>query len=138
LIVAAEKKMENGHANVWQLVEQFQSNLALQGGVLKEQHTLKVNQYSSFQGEAEWTVDGNKLVYLVTFIDTPDTLYKIYCWTLASQKEYLSDFRKAVDSFSLIEGYSYKQNTRHEAISLPCQNRLSPYAQRRLANCSGR
>lgn len=99
LMVVAEQKSVAGHLDLQQLEEHFEFNLMAQGGTLVNSALVHINQHDAFQGEAEWTVDGESLAYLVTFIDTPGTFYKIYSWTLASQKEFLEDFRKAANSF---------------------------------------
>jgi hypothetical protein len=101
LIVVAEDKSQTGHAVLEQLEAQFKSNLLQMGGRFTHETRSKIDRCDSFQKEAEWVVDGEPLVYLVTFIDTPEVLFKIYCWTLASNKENLVHFRKAVDSFQL-------------------------------------
>lgn len=101
LMVMAEAKSKIGLKDMPQLEAQFKSNLLQKGGRFTHETRSKIDQCDSFQKEAEWVVDGEPLVYLVTFIDTPEVLFKIYCWTLASNKENLVHFRKAVDSFQL-------------------------------------
>jgi hypothetical protein len=108
LMVVAEEKSEMGPTNMNQLKDRFKANLLLNGGLLTKEMECKVNNCQSFQNEVEWTVDGEPLVYLITFIDTPNTFYKVYCWTLASNKEYLTHFKQATDSFSVINHHHSK------------------------------
>lgn len=108
LMIVAENKSEAQHDNVEQLEEHFKANLLLNGGLLTNQVELTIHHCKSFQNEAEWMVNGKPLAYLVTFIETPHTLYKIYCWTLASQKDYFQDFKKASNSFVVHKNYQTK------------------------------
>jgi hypothetical protein len=108
LMVVTEEKSETGHANMNQLEDHFKSNLLQKGGLLTKEIECKVNNFQSVQNEVEWMVDGEALAYLITFIDTPQTLYKIYCWTQASHKEYLIHFKQATDSFVVINNLHSK------------------------------
>lgn len=99
-MVIAESKMTSGYLNLQQLENHFETTLTQNGGQITRQSAMKIADCPSFQNEVRWTVDGTPLSYLVTFIDGPDCLYKIYCWTLTSQQEYLSDFRQSVQSFT--------------------------------------
>jgi hypothetical protein len=108
LMVVAEGKSEAQHSNVEQLEEHFKANLLFNGGLLTNQVELNIHNCKSFQNEAEWTVNGEPLAYLITFIETPYTLYKIYCWTLASQKDYLNHFKQASNSFVVHKNYQTK------------------------------
>jgi len=101
MLVVPELKSADGHLDLIQLENHFKSNLSFKGGRLTDQRWIKIGNCTAFQNEAEWTVEGEPLAYLITFIDTPGTLYKIYCWTLAGQKEYLNDFKQAANSFAL-------------------------------------
>ncbi len=108
LMVVVEDKSETQHDNVEQLEEHFKANLLFNGGLLTSQVELSIDHCKSFQNEAEWTVEGESLAYLITFIETPHTLYKIYCWTLASQKDYLNHFKQASNSFVVHKNYQTK------------------------------
>lgn len=99
LMIIEEAKTQTGHANLEQLENLFKSNLVQRGGFLTKEKSFAVSSFQSIQYEAEWTVEDASLIYLVTFIDTPHTIYKVYCWTLASNKEYLAHFKEATDSF---------------------------------------
>jgi hypothetical protein len=103
LMVMSEKKSIETHENLQQLEDHFEVNLLLNGGLLLDSKEIKIGNCKAFQNEANWTVDGEPLVYLVTFIETHDTIFKIYCWTLISQKEYIEDFRKVANSFSIVQ-----------------------------------
>ena len=117
LMVVAEEKSERGHANMEQLEGHFKSNLLKKGGLLTKEIECKVNNFQSVQNEVEWTIDGEPLAYLVTLIDTPNTIYKVYCWTLAYNKEYLAHLKQATNSFLLVD----------QAVSnLLYQNPISP------------
>jgi hypothetical protein len=102
-IIVPEQKSALGHMDLEQLEEHFEVNLLFNGGIIIDHKETKVGKYNAFQNEVEWLVDGQALSYLITFINTPNTLYKIYSWTLASQKEYLTDFKKATSSFLLTQ-----------------------------------
>jgi hypothetical protein len=108
LMIVAEEKSEMGHVNMNQLEDHFKSNLLQKGGLLTKETECKVNNFQSVQNEVEWMIDGEPMAYLVTFIDTPQTLYKVYCWTLTSNKEYLTHFKQATDSFVVINNYHSK------------------------------
>jgi hypothetical protein len=108
LMVVTEDKSELGHSNMEQLNGHFKSNLLQQGGLLTKEIECKVNNFQSVQNEVEWIVDGEPMVYLVTFIDTPQTLYKVYCWTLASNKECFAHFKQAIDSFLIVSNHHSK------------------------------
>ncbi|MFM9836696.1 MAG: hypothetical protein ACKVOQ_00450, partial [Cyclobacteriaceae bacterium] len=108
LMVVAEEKLETGHATMDLLEDHFKSNLLQKGGLLTKETECKVNNFQSVQNEVEWMVDGEPMAYVVTFIDTPRTLYKVYCWTLTSNKEYLTHFKQATDSFLVINNYHSK------------------------------
>ncbi len=82
-----------------QLRSQFEINLFSKGGKIVARKEIKVTGGDAFQYDVVWQVGDETLAYLITFVDTPTTLYKIYGWTLASQKNYLNDFRKSVASF---------------------------------------
>jgi hypothetical protein len=105
LMVVPERKSNGAHQSLQQLEEHFKFNLTVGGGVFIHSSPVEINRRNAFQGEAELaTDDGVPLVYLVTFIETSDMLYKIYGWTLASQREFLEDFRKAANSFVVANG----------------------------------
>jgi hypothetical protein len=106
LLIMAEAKSKIELKDMTQLEAQFKSNLLQKGGRFTHETRSKIDQCDSFQKEAEWVLDGEPLVYLITFIDTPEVLFKIYCWTLASNKENVVHFRKAVDSFELAKYHS--------------------------------
>lgn len=108
LMVVTEDKSELGHSNMEQLNGHFKSNLLQQGGLLTKEIECKVNNFQSVQNEVEWMVDGEPMVYLVTFIDTSQTLYKVYCWTLASNKECFAHFKQAIDSFLIVSNHHSK------------------------------
>jgi hypothetical protein len=103
LMVMVESKSEMGNRDMRQLEDHFKSNLLQRGGRLTQESKGKINNYDSFQKEIEWMVDGEPLLYLVTFIDTPDKLFKVYCWTIASNKDCLDHFKRATDSFVLLD-----------------------------------
>jgi hypothetical protein len=100
MVVAGKKSLEN-HLSLEQLQNHFEQNLLMNGGWLVKRKEMKIGNSNAFQNEVQWIVDGESLVYLITFVDSPDTLYKIYSWTLASQSEYLAHFTLAANSFVL-------------------------------------
>lgn len=101
LMVIPEEKSSNGHLGLRQLDDHFKTNLLLRGALLLSSQAPQIGLWCTIQHEVEWEVEDESLIYLVTFIETPTILYKIYGWTLRSQREYLADFRKATNSFSL-------------------------------------
>lgn len=105
LIVVPEAKTAEGHLNLQQLNDDFKYNLFLKGGSIINSQEFKIENYPAIQSTAQWTLAEETLQYLVTFIDTPQVLYKIYCWTLASQKEYLNDFITTSNSFALTTSF---------------------------------
>ena len=107
-MVVVEGKSEVSHLSLEQLEDHFKLNLLQRGGLLTKETECKVNNFRSVQNEVEWTVDGEALTYLVTFIDTPNKLYKVYCWTQASRKEYLTHFKQATNSFLVINNLHSK------------------------------
>jgi hypothetical protein len=108
LMVAAEDKSEMGHLNLEQLEDHFKLNLLQKGGLLTKESECTINNFQSVQNEVEWVVDGEPLTYLVTFIETANKLYKVYCWTQASHKEYLTHFKQATNSFLVISNLHSK------------------------------
>jgi hypothetical protein len=105
LMVVPEVKTAEGHLNLQELNDDFNSNLLLKGGSIVNSQKNNIGNCAALQSVAEWTLAEEPLEYLVTFIDTPLVLYKIYCWTLASQKEYLNDFLQASNSFVLLKPF---------------------------------
>ena len=97
LMVVPEPKTHT--LGLQQLRAQFEANLFSKGGAIDDRREMKIKNEDAFQYEVVWRVGDETLAYLITFVDTPTTLYKIYGWTLASQKNYLNDFRKSVASF---------------------------------------
>jgi hypothetical protein len=101
MIIVPETKTVEGHHDLDQLNTDFESNLLLKGGFINSSKKVSIGNCAAIQNIAEWSVEGKTLAYVITFIDTPEVLYKIYCWTLASQKEYVDDFIKTSNSFAL-------------------------------------
>jgi hypothetical protein len=105
LMVVPEVKTAEGHLNLQQLNDDFKNNLLLKGGSIITSQEFNIGNCEAVQNTAEWTLAEETLEYLVTFIDTPQVLYKIYCWTLASQKEYLNDFMLTSNSFAVLKPF---------------------------------
>lgn len=108
-LITSETKSATGHLNLEQLQEHFQDNLLFNGGLILGTNEIIIDNMRAYQSEAEWALGVETLVYLITFVDTPQRLYKIYSWTLASQKEYLTTFRKVADSFTLSKAITTSQ-----------------------------
>jgi hypothetical protein len=102
LMVLAEDKSEGVHGSLDLLEEHFKMNLLRNGGVLLNEKEYTVNNLRTIQNEVDWTVEAEPLSYLVTFIESKTTLYKVYCWTRSSNKQYLTHFRQATSSFLLL------------------------------------
>ena len=103
LMVIPEIKSAETRNTIEQLEKDFEFNLMLKGGLLIEKKEITIGKLASLQSIVRLTVEDTTYEYLITFIDTPKAFYKIYAWTLASQKELLNDFKASANSFSLID-----------------------------------
>ncbi len=99
LMILQEEKSLGLHANLEQLVRHFNNHLADQGGLAITAKDTTIGCFSAHQAIAELTVEGQRLVYLTTFVETDNSFFKIFAWTLASQQAYLNNFRQAVGTF---------------------------------------
>lgn len=83
-----------------ELSHRFETKLSSHGAVITSVEKIKIGASNAVQYTVEWTVDEVPLVYLVTFVETPKTIFKVYGWGLASQRYFLDHLRKAASSFS--------------------------------------
>lgn len=101
LMVIANPKSKTPQLYLSMMERQFKSELLQRGGSVIQETHKKIGGFESFQKEVEWQVNGEPLVFLVAFIDTPEVVFKIYGWTLAQHRQSLVHFRHTVDSFRL-------------------------------------
>jgi|GEM_PF-3034479 len=102
LLIASEEIETTGHGEQLLVMQSlYEAKLQEKGAVLDASRWLTINKHPALQCEVSYVVDGRMLNYLVTFIETPNKLFKIYNWTLAENKTYYSaDFRKTALSFN--------------------------------------
>jgi len=99
LLIVAEPKATA--VSLPALQHKFETNLAAHQGLVMARKDLRIDGRRAFQLDVVWQVQGNDLAYLVTFVDAPDVIYKIYFWTLGTQRNLLQDFRKSVSTFAI-------------------------------------
>lgn len=97
LIVAPEQKTET--LGLEELSNRFEAKLSNYRAVITSVEKIKIGSSRAVQYAVKWTVDEVPLVYLITFVETPKTIFKIYGWTLASQTYLLDHFKKTAASF---------------------------------------
>src|SRR5882724_8025379 len=86
--VVSESKEDIAHANIAEYAEHVlkieEGKTKLTDRQVSEPRKLEVNGMPAVQYEMRGTVQNVKLVYLKTFIETPNRWNQVMCWTLPS------------------------------------------------------
>jgi hypothetical protein len=111
LLISAETKQILDPVELSDIQNRFEAMLFQSGGFVTMRQESKINKYACILSEVHWQVEGSPFCYIAVFVDTPETIFKIYGWTIETQQEYLQDFRTAALSFTLNSSFSKFSST---------------------------
>ena len=101
-MIASEEKAKSHYLNINELQNEFEVILESSGGYLSSVSEKVINGRKAFQSQALYEVDGILFRYLITFIDTPGKIFKLYSWTTQSNEVLLNSFVYSSNSFKLV------------------------------------
>lgn len=103
MVVEESLPLSNDNQLLDSLAYLFKMKLKQKNATLVADSSFRIEGYPARQHEISLSVEGTPLQYLVTFIIAHQRLFKIYSWTLLSQRnQYFKDFQKAARSFDFL------------------------------------